>query len=396
MTQQLADHIIENQTARKDESKVYLPQLTGLRAIAALMVFLHHYNPFVGKNIYLFKFFKEFYVGVLIFFVLSGFLIYTRYINNFKEKIAAVDYISYCFGRFVRIYPAYLIIFLCWYIPFPFSPKPHLSEVISGITLTSIFHANMLLPGHFVPIPQAWSLTCEMMFYFSAPFLLILLFIKRVKPVLIVLPWILLGLSLYPVLKGTPIYILGYTFWGRIIEFIVGIYVGYFALFHSSSQLVISKLLASIKLNMTYFGILSTLLILFLMSLTTNSTNSDFGFFHPVGLGLHHVILPFAIGTFILGLVEEKTLISQFLSNKLMILLGNASYVFYLLHIGFLEMFIAKFTHSIFIKLIFITVVSVLFYKFIEEPIFSFLQVYSKKLASRLEKSTLGDTVLLK
>jgi peptidoglycan/LPS O-acetylase OafA/YrhL len=393
MTQQLAD-LSQNQIAGKEESKVYLPQLTGLRAIAALMVFLHHYNPFVGKNIYLFKFFKEFYVGVLIFFVLSGFLIFTRYINNFKEKVSAVDYISYCFGRFVRIYPAYLIIFLCWYIPLPSFPKPYLSELIPGITLTSVFRANILSAGHFIPIPQGWSLTCEMMFYFSAPFLLILLFVKRINPILIIAAWMLLGLSLYPVLKGTPIYILGYTFWGRIIEFIVGIYVGYFVLFHSSSQLFTSKLLASIKLNMTYFGILSTLLILFLMSLTTNSTNSDFGFFHPLGLGLHHVILPFAIGTFILGLVEEKTLISQFLSTKLMILLGNASYVFYLLHIGFLEMFIAKFTHSIFIKLIFITVVSVLFYKFIEEPIFAFFKSIQKKLTSKLKESTLSSTIL--
>lgn len=55
----------------------YFPALTGVRAIAAYMVFIHHYKlfpgSFVGKR--MFYFFNEFHTGVTFFFVLSGFFI---------------------------------------------------------------------------------------------------------------------------------------------------------------------------------------------------------------------------------------------------------------------------------------------------------------------------------
>ena len=58
-------------------SKENFPALTGIRAVAAFMVYIHHRNPFdevfFGKKIH--DFFGEFHVGVTIFFVLSGFLI---------------------------------------------------------------------------------------------------------------------------------------------------------------------------------------------------------------------------------------------------------------------------------------------------------------------------------
>ena len=69
----------------------YFPGLTGIRAIAAFMVFIHHYNPFLESNSYLKlrSIFGEFHVGVSLFFVLSGFLIGYRYYAipklNFKQ-----------------------------------------------------------------------------------------------------------------------------------------------------------------------------------------------------------------------------------------------------------------------------------------------------------------------
>ena len=71
-------------------NKVNFPALTGIRALAAFMVYIHHYNPFsiefFGK--YIHDFFSEFHIGVTIFFVLSGFLICNRYFDepNFSFK----------------------------------------------------------------------------------------------------------------------------------------------------------------------------------------------------------------------------------------------------------------------------------------------------------------------
>src|SRR5690606_34174966 len=82
----------------------YFKPLTGVRAIAAFMVYLHHFNPITQNNNfkYPYLFINEFHVGVTLFFVLSGFLIAYRYseMNNFSFK-------NYFVNRFARIYPMY-------------------------------------------------------------------------------------------------------------------------------------------------------------------------------------------------------------------------------------------------------------------------------------------------
>jgi hypothetical protein len=58
----------------------YFQALTGVRAIAAWLVFFHHYNPFSIERFgsVINQFVQEFHVGVSVFFVLSGFLITHR------------------------------------------------------------------------------------------------------------------------------------------------------------------------------------------------------------------------------------------------------------------------------------------------------------------------------
>ncbi|MEO6499619.1 MAG: hypothetical protein ABIN95_11415, partial [Mucilaginibacter sp.] len=63
----------------------YVPALTGVRAVAAYLVFISHYYYIFGENFpqIVNRFLGEFHIGVTIFFVLSGFLITYRYYNNF-------------------------------------------------------------------------------------------------------------------------------------------------------------------------------------------------------------------------------------------------------------------------------------------------------------------------
>ena len=89
------------------ENIKYFNALTGIRAIAAYMVFFHHYNPFV-KFIYsyfIYSNINEFHIGVTLFFVLSGFLISFKYLNNND-----FNYTKYFINRFSRIYPIYFIL----------------------------------------------------------------------------------------------------------------------------------------------------------------------------------------------------------------------------------------------------------------------------------------------
>jgi peptidoglycan/LPS O-acetylase OafA/YrhL len=59
-------------------AKSYFPVLTGLRAVAAWLIFLYHTNSFARDSLPG-RIISEFHMGVALFFVLSGFPICARY-----------------------------------------------------------------------------------------------------------------------------------------------------------------------------------------------------------------------------------------------------------------------------------------------------------------------------
>ena len=90
--------------------KEYFPALTGIRAIAALMVYMHHVNPVPDKFPEFKGFLGEFYVGVSFFFVLSGLLIGLRYSRT------EINLKKYIVNRVARIYPMWFILTLITFI----------------------------------------------------------------------------------------------------------------------------------------------------------------------------------------------------------------------------------------------------------------------------------------
>ena len=188
----------------------YLPALTGIRAIAAYMVFLHHFNPFrsfvnfpntLGYKLH--SFCNELHIGVTIFFVLSGFLISLRYQGTvlFTESWLS----RYALNRFARIFPMYALItgitFLILTIGADydymkqysmFSPFSKIVTIILNFTLLKGFFANLKYTG----IAQGWSLTVEECFYFTVPFVLVSRSAKLLKVLLYIIICYLFGLSL--------------------------------------------------------------------------------------------------------------------------------------------------------------------------------------------------------
>jgi peptidoglycan/LPS O-acetylase OafA/YrhL len=85
----------------------YFPALTGLQAIAAWLVFVHHFSPFaegtLGRKIT-----GELHMGVAIFFVLSGLLICGRYIDGFELSVPW--FIRYMRNRVARVFPMYFLV----------------------------------------------------------------------------------------------------------------------------------------------------------------------------------------------------------------------------------------------------------------------------------------------
>lgn len=101
-----------------------IPQLTGLRAFAASWVVLYHFRTDIENLIpttsWMRAFFGAGYVGVDVFFVLSGFIICYTYLPDFGGVAKPKAYLRFFWLRLARMYPVHLAtlaFFLLWNTP---------------------------------------------------------------------------------------------------------------------------------------------------------------------------------------------------------------------------------------------------------------------------------------
>ena len=107
---------------------VYRAEIDGLRAISVIAIVLLHAG---------FGFFSGGFIGVDIFFVISGYLITTILIEDFVNKKNNILYFYQ--RRAIRILPALFFVLVITYIIswFIFLPVPH--KVVGQYTVASIF-----------------------------------------------------------------------------------------------------------------------------------------------------------------------------------------------------------------------------------------------------------------
>ncbi len=153
-------------------SIAYRPEVDGLRAASIIIVVLFHYIGLRGG-----------FVGVDIFFVISGYLITSIIFEQSSEnKFSTVDFYK---KRIKRIFPALLAVLFCSYI---FGWLYLLSDEFASlglhITAGAGFFSNLLLlneSGYFdtaselKPLLHLWSLSIEEQFYLLWPAILITL-----------------------------------------------------------------------------------------------------------------------------------------------------------------------------------------------------------------------------
>lgn len=146
-----------------NQSKVYFPNLNGLRFLAALSVMIYH---FYGMSV------LNGHLGVVLFFVLSGFLItYLLFVE--KERTQKIDFKKFYWRRILRIWPLYfLILFLG--IAFVFFDDEIANSTISNSTYYLLFIPNLaFVLGTTLPIAGIlWSVGSEEQFYLVWPWLL--------------------------------------------------------------------------------------------------------------------------------------------------------------------------------------------------------------------------------
>ncbi len=344
--------------------KVNFPALTGIRAIAAYMVFIHHRNPFdvsvFGQSIH--DFFGEFHVGVTLFFVLSGLLICNRYYddNYFNFK-------SYLLKRFARIYPVYFVLTSLTFIFYAVFLQQNRINDFSIYVFNILFLRGFFDDIKFSGIAQGWSLTVEEMFYLLAPLFFVL--IRKTKLFLLFTPLIilLLGIVLVNIFSGIDFhgffksyeFMFGYTFFGRITEFFVGMALAVF----------IKKENYSIRFSyFTLIGVIGILINVYILSILKNENENSTATF--LGGILNTLFLPcFGFAPLFYGLIKEKTWFSKMLSTPLFILLGKSSYMFYLIHIGVFVLLFEKIISNSFLLFLLLNLAAILLYFFLEKPL---------------------------
>jgi peptidoglycan/LPS O-acetylase OafA/YrhL len=149
----------------------YRPDIDGLRAIAILAVVMFH----VAESIL-----PGGFIGVDVFFVVSGFLISTIIVENLERR--SFSFLDFYARRIRRIFPALAIVLLACYCygSFALLPEEHrqLSKHIAG---GAAFVSNFILlneTGYFdalaetKPLLHLWSLAIEEQFYLVWPLVL--------------------------------------------------------------------------------------------------------------------------------------------------------------------------------------------------------------------------------
>ena len=313
---------------------------------------------------------NEFHVGVSVFFVLSGFIItYTYQLRPLENR---GNFFRYYLTRLARILPIYLILLTLRYIVNGF---PAFKEGCLTYSLFNGFSDIYNLHG----IPQAWTLCVELCFYLAMPFIYYfykkhwgksLLFLIGILAVTFITGYAWHWFNgnkdsfLYP-----ADFIFNASFPGRSFEFFIGIVLADIYLY-TPEKLLLSK-------NKTLVGGLFTILLIYSISYFEPDIYRD-GTSHPMGIIIRNLLLPFSVAVFLAGLITEKNWVQRFLSSRLVVLMGNASFVFYLIHMGTINNYLFDINPIHDRAFIILWITSILLYWLIEKPLYELCKKWIK------------------
>jgi peptidoglycan/LPS O-acetylase OafA/YrhL len=340
----------------------YRPEIDGLRAIAVVAVILYHaqitifgYQPFKGG-----------FIGVDIFFVISGYLITSIIL---KELLTTGSFsFKYFYERRVRrILPALLFVMLvslpfAWMYLLPSSFSDFSKSILYSLGFSSNFYFHYsgqqygAESGFLKPFLHTWSLSVEEQFYILFPIVLLVTFkfFRKYLIHILTLGFIIsLGLADYGSRNHPSVSF--YFIHTRMWELLAGSILAYFEikLGHRSKNKTLNLILPLIGLIL-----IITTIVFF-----------KFHFPHP-----SFYTLPSILGTcLIIWFGNEKDFTSKLLSSKIFVTLGLVSYSLYLWHyVIFSYDYIVEFSGNDLSKKFLLIVVSLslslITYYFIEKP----------------------------
>jgi peptidoglycan/LPS O-acetylase OafA/YrhL len=321
--------------------------LTGIRAVAALLVVATHAAYTTGKYIggYFGLVYSRMEIGVPIFFVLSGFLLFRPWVTSLATGGAPPSVSRYARHRVRRIMPAYVVTVLLAYLIYQFrkaglNPGHTWIGLLRNLTLTQIYTSNYL--GSFLHqgLTQMWSLAVEAAFYVALPllsyFLLVVVCRRRWRPGLLLVTlaglalitpaWLVLVHFTTSVPNGVRLWLPTYLAW-----FIAGM-----ALAVLQSMGVRCYAFAAIPLAVISYFIAST-------PVAGAPTTSPRGLGEAlVKAGFYAAIAALAVAPLALG---DHGWYARALATRPMVWLGEISYEIFLIHLLTMEIAMVDVVH---------------------------------------------------
>jgi peptidoglycan/LPS O-acetylase OafA/YrhL len=286
-------------------NKSYRPDLQLLRGLSVILVVFYHLN-IAG--------FDNGYLGVDIFFVLSGFFMAT-----IADKVGPVEFYK---RRLKRLMPAYLVtVFITSLVvvlfTYPVDANQRIDRIffdLSGLSNFAFWSQERYFNyTAFKPLLNIWSLAIELQFYLIAPFLLPFLRRHKIALIALILGSFLASLFFLTISPKTSFFLLPTRLW----EFLFGAYAAWMITSPSDSNP--QKLLR-------FFLIMSLFFIIAFYPISNTSFNILNG--HP---GIPVLLVVLCTSALLVLRIDKIININNSIS-KLFIKVGDYSYSIYLTH----------------------------------------------------------------
>ncbi|MFT7036050.1 MAG: peptidoglycan/LPS O-acetylase OafA/YrhL [Cyclobacteriaceae bacterium] len=350
-----------------DPNFSYRPDIDGLRAIAVVSVIVFHAFPSVLPGGY---------IGVDIFFVISGFLITSIIEREIADHSFSIK--SFYLKRIKRLFPALIVVLSAtllfgWVALF----QDEFNQVGEHAAASVIFLANVSFwketsdyfdtASELKPLLHLWSLGVEEQFYLVWPLIIALIvrlqFNFSLVVLLLIVASFLIGINTVESYKSFSFYLPFTRFWELAVGGLLA--SSFFKMKGKNWSLDVQRVQAKhANIFAELFSILGLSLIVFSLFYIDESKNFPGWWAIPSVLG----------ATFLIGAGNNTFISRKLTSSPVVVYIGLISYPLYLWHWPILSYanIIYRELPSVELKLILVLtaiILAVLTYKFVELPI---------------------------